>query len=64
MLLNKGEHNMYKPIIIVVAMLLFATATWADDYIYDEPYGGKKIGRIDEKGFVYDKSYRGKKLEE
>jgi len=40
------------------------TTTWADNYIYDQPYGGKKIGRVDENGFVYDGAYGGKKLAE
>jgi len=25
-------------------------------------YGGKKIGRVDENGFVYDRAYGGKKI--
>ena len=25
-------------------------------------YGGKKIGRVDENGFVYDRAYGGKKV--
>ena len=54
---------MYRPITIIVTMLLFVTtSTWADDYIYDRPYGGKKVGRIDENGFIYDGAYGGKKI--
>jgi hypothetical protein len=34
----------------------------ADDYIYDSPYGGKKVGKIDEDGFIYDSPYGGKKI--
>jgi len=63
MLLGQGEQTMYRPITIIVTMLLIATTTtWADDYIYDRPYGGKKVGRVDENGFVYDKAYGGNKI--
>jgi hypothetical protein len=31
----------------------------ADDYIYDSPYGGKKVGRIKENGKLYDEPYGG-----
>ena len=54
---------MYKLISVILTMLLFVTATtWADDYIYNQPYGGKKVGRVDENGFVYDGAYGGKKV--
>ena len=32
----------------------------ADDFIYDSPYGGKKVGRIKEDGKLYDEPYGGK----
>ena len=50
--------------VILPLLLLFATATvpLADDYIYDSPYGGKKVGRVDERGFIYDDAYGGKKI--
>ena len=63
MLLRRGEQAMCKLITVVIVSFLFATATtWTDDYIYDSPYGGKKIGRVDENGFVYDEAYGGKKI--
>jgi hypothetical protein len=63
MLLHKGEQAMCKIIIVIIASFLCtAVTTWADDYIYDSPYGGKKIGRVDDNGYVYDKAYGGKKI--
>lgn len=32
---------------------VMAVTAWADDYIYDAPYGGRIIGRVDKKGFIY-----------
>jgi len=53
-----------KRIIILPLFLLLAIPLLllADDYIYDSPYGGKKVGRIDEKGYIYDDAYGGKKI--
>ena len=50
--------------VILPLLLLFTTPAvpLADDYIYDKPYGGKKVGRINEKGYIYDKAYGGKKI--
>ncbi len=50
--------------IILLLFLLTAvpTISFADDFIYDKPHGGKKIGRTDDKGFIYDKPYGGKKI--
>jgi hypothetical protein len=28
--------------------------------VYDSPYGGKKVGRIEDNGKIYDKPYGGK----
>ena len=30
-----------------------------DGYVYDDAYGGKKVGRIEDNGKLYDKSYGG-----
>lgn len=48
--------------IILAIILLLATPIFlnADNYIYDNPYGGKKIGRVKD-GVVYDSPYGGKK---
>ena len=63
MLLRRGEQAMCKLITVIIASFLFATVTtWADDYIYDHSYGGKKVGRVDKNGFVYDGAYGGKKV--
>ena len=50
--------------IILLLLLLTAvpTLSFADDFIYDKPYGGKKVGRTEDKGFIYDKPYGGKKI--
>ena len=50
--------------VILPLLLILTTPTFllADDYIYDSPYGGKKVGRINEKGYIYDKAYGGKKI--
>lgn len=32
-----------------------------DGFIYYKPYGGSKIGRVDD-GFVYDRPYGGSKI--
>ena len=57
-------YNTMKTLLLLVALIVLVVVTtpWADDFIYDRPYGGKKIGRIDENGFVYDKAYGGKKI--
>ena len=43
--------------IILTLLLLLTTSTLllADDVIYDKPYGGKMVGKIDDNGFIYDK---------
>ena len=41
---------------------LLVSTVRADDYIYDRPYGGKKIGKIDKNGIIYDRAYGGKKI--
>lgn len=30
----------------------------ANDAIYDGPYGGKKVGKIDDDGMIYNRPYR------
>jgi len=42
--------------------LAITIVSFCDDYLYDSPYGGKKVGRIDEKGCIYDSAYGGKKV--
>jgi hypothetical protein len=60
---KRKRNSMEKSVLATILILLIATATtWADDYIYDRPYGGKKVGRVDENGFVYDGAFGGKKI--
>jgi hypothetical protein len=47
---------------ILLIILLWWIFSLADDSthsspIYDSPYGGEKISRIDERGFIYDDAY-------
>ena len=46
-------------IVLVLVMLPFS---FGDEYIYDSPYGGKKVGKIDKDGVIYDSPYGGKKI--
>ena len=53
---------MRKTILLSTLVLFFiASMVYADDFIYDSPYGGKKVGKIDDRGFIYDRPYGGKK---
>ena len=60
---KRTRNSMNKSVWAIILILqVFAPTIWADDYIYDESYGGKKVGRVDEDGYVYDKAYGGKKI--
>ena len=50
--------------LLLFALLIFltiVTTIWADDLIYDKPYGGKKVGRYKD-GTVYDSPYGGEAM--
>ena len=49
-----------KIILTLLLLLTIPILAFADDVIYDKPYGGKKIGRIEESGKLYDQPYGGK----
>jgi hypothetical protein len=51
-----------KIILTLFLIFIISTIVIADDFIYDKPYGGKKVGRTDDKGFIYDKPYGGNKI--
>ncbi len=53
---------MKKILSLLLFLLTIPIITLADDYIYDAPYGGKKVGRIDDRGVIYDSAYGGKKI--
>jgi hypothetical protein len=58
-----NEDTGMKSIIVTITLLLVTfSLSLADDYIYDSPYGGKKVGKIDDDGFIYDSPYGGKKI--
>ena len=60
---KRTRNSMNKSILAIILISLFTTATtWANYYIYDQSYEGKKIGRVDENGFVYNSPYGGKKI--
>lgn len=48
---------MKKIILTIFLLLTIPILTFADDIIYDKPYGGKRVGKIDDKGFIYDCPY-------
>ena len=47
--------------IVLLLVLIPPLYLFADYYIYDSSYGGKKVGRIDDDGIIYDTPYGGKK---
>ena len=49
-------------LLLVLLLLAVPLTLCANDFIYDHPYGGKKVGRTDERGFIYDKPYGGNKI--
>lgn len=51
---------MCKIILTTFLLLAIPTLILADDIIYDSPYGGKKVGRIEESGRLYNQPYGGK----
>lgn len=48
--------------IVLTAVILSAGTVWADAYVYDSPYGGRIIGRVDKKGFIYSGRTGGEKI--
>jgi hypothetical protein len=60
---REKEDIMMKSVISgFVLVIIIVTFCIADDFIYDSPYGGKTVGKIDDDGFIYDSPYGGKKI--
>jgi hypothetical protein len=49
-----------KRALVVLFSLGVVLNVFADDYVYDSPYGGTKVGRIEDNGKIYDEPYGGK----
>jgi hypothetical protein len=48
---------MEKMLLILLFVGFAFSPAFADDYVYDSPYGGKKIGKVDKNGYIYDSPY-------
>jgi hypothetical protein len=56
------RHHMKTMLFALLLTGMALSPSFADDYVYDSPYGGKKIGKVDENGYIYDSPYGGKKI--
>jgi hypothetical protein len=46
----------------LIVVSLSASSVSAQNIIYDKPYGGSKVGRVENNGVFYDKAYDGSSI--
>ena len=57
------RYKMQKSIgVALIVVSLSASSVSAQNYIYDKPYGGSKVGRLENNGVFYDHPYGGSSI--